>query len=91
LECDVEIAGAAARPAPTAGPRIADTIGFSQEIMLRTRSRDSFRTRDRTVSSSTIRWSISKSPPAENASPRPLSNVALMSWSASMRGQIRAS
>ena len=46
---EMSASSAATRPAPTAGPWIAETIGFEQSMMLVTRSRASRSTRVRTA------------------------------------------
>ena len=56
-------------PAPTAGPWIADTIGFEHSMTLRTRSLASCNTLVRTAKSVVICSMRSKLPPAEKAEP----------------------
>src|SRR5580692_1364013 len=79
------------QPSPTAGPLTAATIGTRQRAMPRTRSRPCAMVFARSSASRLSSARYSKSPPAENARPLPVSTAARASRSSLSRGQSRAS
>ena len=81
----------ATRPAPTAGPCIADTIGLLHPITLNTRSRASRMARRRNSGSSMIVSIMSKLPPELNPLPAPRSRATRVSGSRSTASHTSAS
>src|SRR5580704_2448363 len=78
------------QPSPTAGPLTAATIGTRQRARPSTRSRPCAIVLARSAGSRLSSSRYSKSPPAENARPLPVSTAARASWSSLSRGQSRA-
>src|SRR5579884_2498713 len=81
---------ATTRPAPTAGPRIAETTGLSKLTILSTRSRASRMMRIRSEKPPMVSSIKSKLPPEENALPSPRTSTARTLGSRSISGQMSA-
>ncbi len=80
---DTSASSATTRPAPTAGPWMAETTGFEQSTTPQTRSRASRSTRVRAAQEEITSSMSSKEPPAENARPAPDTSTTRTSGSVS--------